>query len=102
MRTWRAAGLRPNDTLDRPSVVWHAGQISALMRRMRLHGLDARRGGRSSSPVDEREASSGVEDQVGGLEAVAVDGEVVRCAWATAQLPLGVAGLALLVDAAGR
>ena len=38
-----------------------------------------------------------VEDEVAGLEAVAVDGEVVD-AVRDAQLPLDVAGLALLVD----
>ena len=55
---------------------------------------------RSSSPVDERERE-GVEDEVGGLEAVALDREVVD-ALGDPQLPLGVAGLALLVDRAGR
>ena len=40
----------------------------------------------------------GVEQQVAGLEAVAVDGEVVD-GLGRAQLPLGGAGLALLVDA---
>ena len=56
LRTWRAAGFRPNDTLDRPSTVWEPG-ISALMRRMAsIVSMASRR--RSSSPVDSGKVSA--------------------------------------------
>ena len=73
----------------------YAPGISALMRLMAsMVSMASRR--RSSSPVESGKVER-VEDEVAGLEAVAVDGEVVD-AVGDAHLPLDVAGLALLVD----
>ena len=55
LRTWRAAGLRPNETLDRPRMVETPGS-SALMRRMpSMVSMPSRR--LSSMPVDRGRAS---------------------------------------------
>ena len=56
LSTWRAAGLRPNDTLERPSVVCTPGS-SDLMRRMAsMVAMPSPR--RSSSPVDSGKVSA--------------------------------------------
>ena len=81
-------------TLDTPRVGVHAGQLG-LDAADALDGRDAV-AAQVSSPVESGKRER-VEDQVAGLEAVAVDGEVVD-AVGDAQLPLDVAGLALLVD----
>ena len=98
LSTWRAAGFSPKLTFDSPSVVETPGS-SALMRRIAsMVAMASRR--RSSSPVRQREGQR-VEDQVLGLQAVALDGQVVDAVRDT-HLPLDVAGLALLVDEQAR
>ena len=94
LSTWRAAGLRPNDTFDTPSVGVHARQLGLDA----ADGLDGGHGVAAQVVVagGQREGQR-VEDQVAGLEPVAVDGEVVD-AVGDSHLPLDVAGLALLVD----
>ena len=55
LSTWRAAGLRPKDTLDRPSTVDTPGS-SALIRRMpSMVSIPSSR--LSSMPVDSGSAS---------------------------------------------
>ena len=94
LSTWRAAGERPKETLETPSVVYTPGS-SALMRRMAsMVAMPSPR--RSSSPVESGKVSAS-KMQVLGLEPVALDGEVVD-AVGDPQLPLDVAGLAHLVD----
>ena len=98
LSAWRAAGLRPNETFDRPSTVCAPGS-SALMRRMAsMVAIASPR--RSSPPVDSGNVSASKIRSL-GFEAVALDGDVVD-AVRDPHLPLDVAGLALLVDAAGR
>ena len=93
-RTWRAAGFRPNDTLDSPSTVKQPG-ISALMRRIAsMVAMASRR--RSSSPVDSGNVSAS-KMRSARFEAVPVDRDVGD-AVGDADLPLDVACLALLVD----
>ena len=92
--TWRAAGLRPKETLETPSVVYTPGS-SALMRRMA--SMVAMRVAPQVLVAGGERERQGVEDQVVGLEAVALDGDVVD-AMGDPQLPLDVAGLAHLVD----
>ena len=74
LRTWRAAGFRPKLMLDRPRVVWTPGS-SALMSSDALDG----RGAVAATLLHagaEGECER-VEDEVGRLEPVAVDGQVV-------------------------
>ena len=55
LRTWRAAGLRPNETLESPRMVETPGS-SALMRRIpSMVSMPSRR--LSSMPVDSGRAS---------------------------------------------
>jgi hypothetical protein len=83
--------------LDRPSTVWTPGS-SDLMRRM--PSMVSMPSAALVVAGGQREGER-VEDEVAGLEAVALGGQVVD-AVRDPQLPLDVAGLALLVDAAGR
>ena len=95
LSTWRAAGLRPKDTLDSPRMVETPGS-SALMRPDALDGLDPV----LAALLHARRQRQGerVEEQVLGRQAVALDGDVADVA-GRPQLPLRRAGLALLVDA---
>ena len=92
--TWRAAGLSPNDTFDSPRTVDAPGQLGldAADRFDRLHRVAAEVvvAGRQR----ERER---VEDEVGGLDPVALLRDVVD-ALGDAQLPVGGARLTFLVD----
>ena len=74
--------------------MWAPG-ISALIRRIAsIVSMASRR--RSSSPVDSGNVER-VEDEIGGRQPVALDGDVVD-AVGDLHLPLDVAGLAALVD----
>ena len=65
LSTWRAAGLRPNDTFDRPRIVDAPGS-SALMRRIAsIVSIASRR--RSSSPVESGKVSASKIRSVGSM-----------------------------------
>ena len=95
LMTWRAAGLRPKEMFDRPSVVWTPGRCSLMSRMPSMVAAPSPRD--SSMPVPSVRAS-GSKMRSLGLEAVALDGDVVDLL-GRPELPLGRAGLALLVDA---
>ena len=96
LSTWRAAGLSPNDTFDRPRMVDAPGQLG-LDAADRLDGLHARRGaGRRRRSTSGNVSVSKIRS-VGSMPYRSI-GEVVD-ALGDAQLPVGGAGLALLVDA---
>ena len=93
--TCRADGLKPKLMFDSPSTVQTPG-ISVLMRRIpSIVSMPSWR--LSSIPVASGERVA-VEQQVAGLEAVAVDGEVADAA-GDVDLAVGGAGLTFLVDA---
>ena len=94
LRTWRAAGERPNETFDTPSVVPQPG-TRGLDPFDRLEGRH-RVAAQVLLPGPEREGEA-VEDQVLRLEPEVVDGDAGD-PLAHLDLPVGGAGLSLLVD----
>ena len=94
LSTWRIAGLRPKLTFETPRMVARARELG-LDAADRLDGLDAVAAEVFLAGAErEREA---VEDEIGRIDAVALDGEVVD-ALAHRDLPVGGARLALFVD----
>ena len=88
LRTWRAAGLRPKEMFDSPSVVWTPGRCSLMSRMPSM--VEAPSPRLSSMPVPSVRAS-GSKNRSPGLEAVAVDGDVVD-GLGRPELPLGACG----------
>jgi len=95
LSTWRAAGVEAERDVGEPEDGRDARQL-ALDRTDALDGLDAVVAALLHAGRERQ--GEGVEEEVAGLEAVAVHGHVVDGARGP-QLPLGRAGLALLVDA---